>query len=370
MGFEPCKFLPDLSKIFVKKEAWLYSIPATILVGMCGIFPLLVIPVETGHALREGVTADHLKLLLSFAVGGLLGDVFLHLLPEAWAHVHDEGDPHTNHFYIGVWVLSGIFGFLTLEKIFSEENEDERNIKKKETCEEKTSSKDVKNGSISNGCVHQENSDKRNDSHACNGEILNGTVSNGVIHSESDAQLRQRHKETTSHGSTSEETATDTAAPSETNERDEENVKVVGYLNLLANSIDNFTHGLAVAGSFIVSTKVGLCTTCAILLHEIPHEVGDFAILLKSGFRRWDAAIAQMITASAGLAGAVFGLIAEHAGDSTAWVLPFTSGGFIYIALVTIVPDLLQETRPKESIKQMLMMIAGISCMGLVSFIH
>ena len=53
-GFEPCKFLPDLSKIFVKKEAWLYSIPATILVGMCGIFPLLVIPVEAGHALREG----------------------------------------------------------------------------------------------------------------------------------------------------------------------------------------------------------------------------------------------------------------------------------------------------------------------------
>ena len=53
-GFEPCKFLPDLSNIFVKKEAWLYSIPATILVGMCGIFPLLVIPVEAGHALREG----------------------------------------------------------------------------------------------------------------------------------------------------------------------------------------------------------------------------------------------------------------------------------------------------------------------------
>ena len=54
LGFEPCKFLPDLSNIFAKKEAWLYSIPATILVGMCGIFPLLVIPVEAGHALREG----------------------------------------------------------------------------------------------------------------------------------------------------------------------------------------------------------------------------------------------------------------------------------------------------------------------------
>ena len=54
LGFEPCKFLPDLSTIFINKEAWLYSIPATILVGLCGIFPLLVIPVEAGHALREG----------------------------------------------------------------------------------------------------------------------------------------------------------------------------------------------------------------------------------------------------------------------------------------------------------------------------
>ena len=53
-SFEPCKYLPDLSKIFAKKEAWLYSIPATILVGLAGVFPLLVISVEAGHSLREG----------------------------------------------------------------------------------------------------------------------------------------------------------------------------------------------------------------------------------------------------------------------------------------------------------------------------
>ena len=60
---------------------------------------------------------------------------------------------------------------------------------------------------------------------------------------------------------------------------------MTGYLNLLANGIDNFTHGLAVAGSFLVSTRVGLLTTAAILLHEIPHEVADFAILLRAGMR-------------------------------------------------------------------------------------
>ena len=61
-AFEPCKYLPDLSKLFLNKEAWLYSIPATILVGMCGIFPLLVIPVEAGHALREGGEFELLSL--------------------------------------------------------------------------------------------------------------------------------------------------------------------------------------------------------------------------------------------------------------------------------------------------------------------
>ena len=75
----------------------------------------------------------------------------------------------------------------------------------------------------------------------------------------------------------------------ETNEelREKENKKIVGYLNLLANCTDNLLHGLAVGTSFLSSFRLGVTTTAAILLHEIPHEFGDFAILLKSGFDRW-----------------------------------------------------------------------------------
>ena len=73
----------------------------------------------------------------------------------------------------------------------------------------------------------------------------------------------------------------------------------------MANSFDNFTHGLAVGGSFLVSFPHGVLTTLAILFHEIPHEVGDFAILLRSGFSRWDAARAQLVTASTGIIGAL-----------------------------------------------------------------
>jgi zinc transporter 13 len=78
-----------------------------------------------------------------------------------------------------------------------------------------------------------------------------------------------------------------------------------GYLNLLMNFLDNFTHGLSVGGSFLISFRVGLLSTFTILVHEIPHEVGDFAILLRSGFSRWDAARAQLITAGGGIMGAL-----------------------------------------------------------------
>ena len=59
--------------------------------------------------------------------------------------------------------------------------------------------------------------------------------------------------------------------------------QITGYLNLAANAVDNFTYGMAVGASFLVSNRVGLLTTVAILLHEIPHEVADFAILLRAG---------------------------------------------------------------------------------------
>merc|ERR1719427_722317 len=150
----------------------------------------------------------------------------------------------------------------------------------------------------------------------------------------------------------------------------EKGKRIMGYLNLLANCIDNFTHGLAVSGSFVVSIPVGLCTTLAILLHEIPHEIGDFAILLQAGFNRWEAAKGQILTASGALLGCLFGLLAESAGDASCWVLPFTSGGFIYISCVTILPDLVQETSFVESVKQMLALFLGIAVMAMVSFAH
>ncbi|KAJ8965205.1 hypothetical protein NQ314_004273 [Rhamnusium bicolor] len=147
--------------------------------------------------------------------------------------------------------------------------------------------------------------------------------------------------------------------------------RIAGYLNLVANTIDNFTHGLSLGGAFLVSLRLGLLTTFAILVHEIPHEVGDFAILLKSGFTRWHAALFQILTAGGGLIGALSAITFSGATNSiearTSWILPFTAGTFLHIALVTVLPDLLKEEDPKESFKQLLALILGITIMAFVT---
>ena len=148
---------------------------------------------------------------------------------------------------------------------------------------------------------------------------------------------------------------------------------ITGYLNLLANSFDNLTHGLAVGASFLVSIRMGLLTTFAIAIHEIPHEIGDFAILIKSGFTKWQAVRAQVSIAFVTVIGALIILFADSAdsvGTRTAWILPFTSGGFLHISLVSILPELLAEQDFYQSVRQALVVCAGVAVMAFVNLIE
>ncbi|WAR21160.1 S39AD-like protein, partial [Mya arenaria] len=253
--------------------------------------------------------AARLKLLLSYAVGGLLGDVFLHLLPEAWQHLDKGGHDHDAHIRLGLWVIAGMLSFLIIEKMFAKEGEFDH---LEDECEEAEEEMNHHDNHISTPTQSQTDSVSNNTRKRAHLQSKNGDT---VEHKKQNG-LKKNNADNISNSSKS-------ASVSHT-EVKEESIKVSGYLNLAAN--------------------VGLITTLAILLHEIPHEIGDFAILLRSGFNRWKAAKAQ----------------------STAWILPFTSGGFIYIALVTIVPDLLEERHPKESAKQIIFLIAGVATMYLV----
>ncbi|XP_078103531.1 zinc transporter ZIP13 [Sander vitreus] len=323
-------YLPDLRAVanFLYSEhahVWLLSLVGSVAVGLSGIFPLLVIPIEAGAALKTEAGGQKLKQLLSFAIGGLLGDVFLHLLPEAWAFSGSSAGKHNHYMTQGLWVIVGLLSFLLLEKMFQDQD----------GHEDPTSDSDLNSNS-----APQSNS-------AFSGKAV--ATLKTVHHAESWKSSKQQSLQERS-----------------------EKIKISGYLNLLANCIDNFTHGLAVAGSFLVSKKVGFLTTFAILLHEIPHEVGDFAILLRAGFDRWSAARLQLSTALVGVLGACFALCAqspEGTENATAWILPFTAGGFLYISLVNVLPDLLEESSLRQSLLQIMLIFCGVAVMAVLSAI-
>lgn len=251
-----------------------------------------------------------MKLMLAFSVGGLLGDVFLHLLPEAWARVRTQ----TDHIMLGLYVLTGLFAFTIIEVAFAERPEEGEGPGGQSGSSVSIPSS-ARTPTPTNSCDTQNNnqqSDKR-----C----------------EKDRSM------------------------------------ITGYLNMVANGIDNFSHGLAVAASFLVGQKIGFLTTFAILLHEVPHEFGDYAILMRSGFAKWQAAKAQAATAAIGLLGCAFALTADAAsvGRQTDWILPFTAGGFLHIALVSLLPDLLQESDARTSLMQVAAVTAGLGVMHAVN---
>ncbi|XP_045888634.1 zinc transporter ZIP13 [Micropterus dolomieu] len=320
--------LPGLRAVadFLASEhahVWILSLVGSVAVGLSGIFPLLVIPIEAGAALKTEAGCQKLKQLLSFAIGGLLGDVFLHLLPEAWARSGSSASKQDHYMTQGLWVIFGLLSFLLLERMFSDQD----------SQEDPTSDSDL--------------------------NFNSATQSETVFSGNSVVSLRNGHHAESWKSS-----------KQQSLQERSEKIKASGYLNLLANCIDNFTHGLAVAGSFLVSKKVGFLTTFAILLHEIPHEVGDFAILLRAGFDRWSAARMQLYTALVGVLGACFALCAQSpkgTENATSWILPFTSGGFLYIALVNVVPDLLEDSSLRHSLLQILLIFCGVAVMALLS---
>jgi zinc transporter 7 len=145
-------------------------------------------------------------------------------------------------------------------------------------------------------------------------------------------------------------------------------IKIAGYLNLAADFTHNLTDGLAIGASFLAGRSIGIVTTITILLHEVPHEIGDFAILIQSGCSRRKAMRLQLITAVGAFTGTCISLFAEGLGDAaSSWILPFTAGGFIYIATVSVIPELLHDTSLWQSIKEVLALLVGVTMMVLIA---
>ena len=142
----------------------------------------------------------------------------------------------------------------------------------------------------------------------------------------------------------------------------------VGRLVLASDIIHNFLDGVIIGASFMVSVPVGLATTLAVVLHEIPQEVGDFAVLLHAGYTKQRAIFLNFLTAlSAFFGAALFFVIGEYAIPLTAYFVPLTAGGFIYIAVADLIPELQKTKWFRDSLYQLAAVICGVVAMAALT---
>ncbi len=133
------------------------------------------------------------------------------------------------------------------------------------------------------------------------------------------------------------------------------------YLNIIGDGIHNIVDGMVIAVAYLTDPSLGIVTTIAIMMHEIPQEIGDFGILLYGGLNRWTALALNFLTALTAIIGAIVILVLNVSFQSiTALLLPLAAGHFIYIAAADLIPELQRTTSKKESAMQLTLLILGI----------
>ena len=144
-----------------------------------------------------------------------------------------------------------------------------------------------------------------------------------------------------------------------------------GYLNILAHMTHNFIDGLIIGASYLVSFKMGLATTLAVMLHEIPHEFSNFGILVKSGFSRWKALFLNFLTALTALLG---GIIAWWGGMRDRILQPSAhslDGRGVHLHCgIDLVPQLHKDVKPLRALLQFLAILAGVGLLYLVKLME
>ncbi len=147
-------------------------------------------------------------------------------------------------------------------------------------------------------------------------------------------------------------------------------VHPVSYLILFGDGIHNFIDGIIIAGSFIISIPFGIITTILIIAHEIPQELGNFGVLVYSGFGKVKALVYSLISQLTAIIGGIIGfLLSTSVEGIIPFILPFAAGGFIYIAASDLIPELHKEPNTKKSLLSFGLFLFGIVLMVLIKLI-
>lgn len=140
------------------------------------------------------------------------------------------------------------------------------------------------------------------------------------------------------------------------------------YLILFGDGIHNLLDGLAIAAAFLVDIRLGVITTLVIISHELPQELGNFAILIHGGIEKKKALLYNFLAQLTSVIGGILGYYLAAISNFKPYMLAFAAGGFIYIAASDLIPEIKQEKSLKKSISTYLLFLAGILFMIMIKY--
>lgn len=260
---QPLLYNNDMELAFIYTLISVLAVSAISLIGIVGI------------SLKGRVLHTLLPFFIALAVGALLGDALLHLIP----HATDTLGAQTT----GAWVLVGMLLLLVFEKFL-----------------------------------------RWHHHHSC--------------HADPTACSHPDHSS---------------------------DVRPLGWLVLFSDGLHNVIDGMIIAASFLVSTEVGIATTFAVLLHEIPQEISDFALLIHAGFSKVKALLVNFASALTAVVGSLLVFAVHGMHEPFALTLSaFAAGAFIYIAGSDLVPEIQSTQNVRASLKQFVGITLGVSLMA------
>ena len=137
------------------------------------------------------------------------------------------------------------------------------------------------------------------------------------------------------------------------------------YLMLYGDAIHNFLDGLIIASSFFISISFGIITSILIMSHELPQEIADFGVLIHGGMEKSKTLIYNFLAQLTAVLGGILGFFFLSLNDYSVYLLPIAAGGFLYIAIKDLFPEVFKEKNKTKQIINILSLILGLIIMFL-----
>lgn len=332
-------------------HVWGYSIIAVVIISLVGLLGVAVIPI------MQKVFYNHLlQFLVALAVGALSGDALLHLFPHAFgdgSHKHGSDDSHVEESRLGVMKglvgLLAIYVFFVMERLVTLFTNSKRKQKKKKLEEHRVHFNNTNGGESPRSpsepdCgttmlrIHPSGKALENyavESHKGECKLLmsdNTDDQNNV-----DSKHSNPEDEEDSHSKVLDFSHGHSHSRCKTMPQ---TVAAIAWMVILGDGIHNFSDGLAVGAAFSNSITGGISTSIAVFCHELPHEIGDFAVLLRAGMTVKQAIIYNCVSSVLGFGGMLIGVLVGNFGSAPLWIFACIGGVFIYIAFVDMLPEL------------------------------